>query len=102
MSNRGLRIVWLRLRIEKGKRFRLFFPIPLGVFRELLDNLHDLMALICVFVPKRSENNPGFSVYAVKELILMLILFLGSITDYGPYDLVDVTADKVRASIKIR
>ena len=102
MSNRGLRIVWFKIHTENGKKFRLFFPISLNVFRELLDSFDDLISVICLFTPKTFSPGASVPVRAVKDITEMLIQLLGTMTDDGPYDLVDVSADKVRISIKIR
>jgi len=102
MSNSGLKILWFRLRTDNGKKFRLFFPISLNVFRELLDSFVDLTSLACVFTPKTPKKGSHMSVRAVRELLLMLIMLLGTITEDGPYDLINVDADNVKVSIKIR
>ncbi|PKM72540.1 MAG: hypothetical protein CVU91_09135 [Firmicutes bacterium HGW-Firmicutes-16] len=102
MSNRGFRIVWFNLHTENGKKFRLSFPISLNVFRELMDSFQDLITVICLFVPKSFASKNSISIHAVKEIAVMVIELLGSITDDGPYDLVDVEADNVKVSIKIR
>lgn len=102
MSNSGLRIIWFRLHTENGKRFRLLFPISLNVFRELVDSILDLISLICIFTPKTPKSGSRLSIRAVRELLLMLMYLLGSITEDGPYDLVNVAADNVKVSIKIR
>lgn len=88
--------------MENGKRFRLFFPISLNVFMELLDSTLDLMTLICIFAPKPPNSGSRISVHTVNEIIQMLIDLLGSITQDGPYDLLDVVANNVKVSIKIR
>ena len=80
----------------------MFFPISLNVFLELLDSILDLMSLICIFAPKPLISGSHMSVHTAKELITMVIELLCSITEDGPYDLVDVNADDVRVSIKIR
>jgi len=102
MSSSGLRIVWFRLNTENGKKFSLFFPISLNVFRELLDSFIDLITVICLFTRKSFAPGASIPVHAVKDTANMLMQLLGSITDDGPYDLVDVSADNVRVSIKIR
>lgn len=102
MSNSGLRLVWFRLHTENGKKFRLFFPFSLNVFRELLDSFIDLLSVVCLFAPNKPDLGSRISVQTAKELIRMLLAFFGSITDDGPYDLVDISADSVRVSIKIR
>lgn len=102
MSSKGSGVVWLKLRKGSGRGFHLRFPIAMYVFRELLDSVLDIVALACVFVPKRKNSPSGMSVHAIRELLLMLTALLGSITEDGPYDLVDVTADNVEVQIKIR
>ncbi|MFB0921625.1 MAG: hypothetical protein QMB62_12235 [Oscillospiraceae bacterium] len=102
MSNKSLRIIWLKVHTENGKKFQLNFPVSLGVFRELLDSFQDLVIVICLFVPKSFSPKNSISIHAVKEITVMVIGLLGSITDDGPYDLVDVEADGVRVLIKIR
>jgi hypothetical protein len=42
------------------------------------------------------------SLYTINELVLLLTNLLASITDYGPYDLVNVSCENVNVSIKIR
>lgn len=104
MSIRGFHILWFQLQMEKQRHFRFPFPIPMYIFQEILDCVVDLLELVCLFVPNRSVTNThsNFSVYAIKELVIMTCKLLDSITDYGPYDLVDVTTDQVRISIKVR
>lgn len=102
MWNSGLRVVWFRLNKENGRSLHLHFPISLNVLMELTDCILDIMTLICAFTPKTSKAGSRISMRAVRELVLMLMALLSSITDDGPYDLVDVTAEDVRVSIKIR
>lgn len=102
MSSKGLRIVWFYLHNENGKKVRLFFPITVNVFRELLDSVLDIVEVICIFVPQRSTSSSRFSVHTLKQMIIMLIELFSSITDDGPYDLVNVTANNVKVSIKVR
>ena len=102
MSNRGLRLIWIKVNTENGKKFRLSFPVSLNVFRELLDSFQDLITVMCLFVPKSYAPKNSISIHVVKDIVVMVIELLGSITDDGPYDLVDVEADRVKVSIKIR
>ena len=102
MSSRGLRIIWLRVHTDNGKKFKLNFPVSLNVFRELLDSFQDLITVICLFVPKSFTPKHSISVHAVKDIATMVIELLGSITDDGPYDLVNVEAEGVKVFIKIR
>ncbi len=102
MSNRGFRIIWLKVHTENGKKFRLSFPISLNVFRELFDSFLELIAFISLFVPKSFVPKNSIPIHAVKEIVVMVIELLGSITDDGPYDLVNVDAGGVEVHIKIR
>jgi hypothetical protein len=89
--------------MESNKHFYFTFPIPLYIFQEVLDSIIDFLSFACLFAPKRtSPNSSSVSIYAVKDLILMSTKLLDSLTEGEPYDLVDVTADKVKVSIKIR
>jgi hypothetical protein len=104
MWNKGFRILWIRIQFDIDKHFGLPFPIPMHIFQELLDSTLDLLTVVCLFVPGTPKNisSPSFTVYAVKEVIETTMKLLDSLTQDEPYDLVDVTADKVRVFIKIR
>lgn len=93
--------MFVRVHTEKGRKFRLFFPVSLNIFRELLDCLYDLTSLACIFTPKTPRQSSHISVHTVRELLGMLIVLLGSINEDGPYELVNVDADKTKVSIKI-
>lgn len=95
-------MIWFKIHTQNGKSFRLSFPITLYVLLELLDCIYDVLVLACIFVPKKPHSGSRISVHTIKELIPMLMQLLGSITKDGPYDLVDVAADNVKVSIKIR
>lgn len=60
------------------------------------------MVLICFFVPKKSNSSLYLSVHNIKELVQMLMKLFDSFTESEPYDLVNLTADKIKVSIKIR
>ena len=102
MSNKGLRVIWFRLNTGKNKGFHLSYPISMNVFQELLDSFLDLIAFACFFVTKNSKSSSHMSIHDVKELVQMLMALFGSITEDGPYDLVNVATDDVKVSIKIR
>lgn len=103
MWNKGFRILWVKLQIDKGKHFGLPFPVPIYIFHELLDCTLDLFTVLVFFIPRlRLSSYSSFSAYTIKALIELTIKLLDSITEDEPYDLVDVTADKVRVFIKIR
>ncbi len=96
--------MWIKLRIENRRLLSIPFPIPLYILQELLDCILDLLNVACFFVPKVPEPNPSsqFTIYSVKTLVIMVMKLLDSLTGEESYDLVDVTADKVRVLIKIR
>jgi hypothetical protein len=92
------------LQKEDNPHLSLSFPISLYVFQELLDCILDLLELACFFVPKRAFTNSSasFSVYTLKEFVRMTMRIFDSLTEGEPFELVDVTADKIKISIKIR
>lgn len=104
MSNKSFRLLWLKLQMENNKHFYLNFPIPLYVFQELLDCILDLLTLACLVVPRTppSSSYSSFTVYTIKDIVLITMKLFDSLTEGEPYDLVDVTADNVKVSIKIR
>ncbi|MDF2911563.1 MAG: hypothetical protein K0Q56_2444 [Sporolactobacillus laevolacticus] len=102
MSTRALQVIWFKIQTQNGKSVRLHFPISLYVLLELLDCFLVLIKLVCLFAPKRPSSGSHISIHAIKELIPMLMELLRSITKDGPYDLVDVAADNVKVSIRIR
>ncbi|UZW13379.1 hypothetical protein OSC52_16235 [Clostridium pasteurianum] len=61
------------------------------------------MKFICLFIPRRPNlASSSFTAYTAKELVQITMNLFNSLTDFEPYDLVDVTTHKVRISIKIR
>lgn len=104
MLNKGFRILWIKIIIDKHRHVHLHFPIPLYVFQELLDCLLDLLAVTSLFAPRNSGSfkSPSFFIHAIRELVQMLLKLFDSFTESEPYDLVEVSNDDVRISIKIR
>jgi hypothetical protein len=102
MWNRGLRIIWLKIQLQNGKNFRLSLPISLNVLMELLDGALDLMTMICMVAPKKPHSASHVSAHSIKELTQLLMILFGSITKDGGYDLVEVSADHVNVSIKVK
>lgn len=102
MSIKGCRLLWLKLQIE-GRGLGIPIPIPLYTFQELLDGCLDLLTAACFFVLKAPDPGSAASitVYSVKELIIMVIKLLDSLAEDEPYDLINVTTDKVKVLIKI-
>ena len=104
MSIKGFRILWFKLQIKNNRYFCLPFPIPMYIFQELLDCLLDLLTLVCLFVPKtpHPKSSSSFTLHTVKDLVQIIMKLFDSLTEGEPYDLVDVTADNVKVTIKIR
>ncbi len=104
MLSKSFRLIQIKLQVNNNVHFNFPFPIPFYIFQELLDCFLELIIFVCLFIPKPA--NPGlsssFSVYAAKELVQMVIQIFDSITECEPFDLVDVSADHVRVSIKVR
>jgi hypothetical protein len=55
-------------------------------------------------VPKGPDPNSysRITLYSVKDLVVLVMKLLDSLTGDEPYDLADVTTDKVQVLIKIR
>lgn len=104
MSIKCFHLLWIKLRIENRRFISIPFPIPLYIFQELLDCFLDLLTVVCFFVPKVSAPNSSSRItsYSVKDLVILVMKLLDSLTGDEPYDLVDVTTDKVQVLIKIR
>jgi hypothetical protein len=100
---KGFRILWLNVQVNKDKHFNLTFPISVFVFQELLDSVSDLLVIGCRFSSNRANTlPPAISIHTVNQLVQMLSNLLDSLTESEPYDLVDVTADNVKVTIRIR
>lgn len=95
-------MIWFKLHTQNGRNIRLSVPISLFVLRDLLDSMLDSMTLVCLFAPKAPRSGSRFSPHAVKEILRTAVAMLGSVTQDGPYDLVDVAADNVSVCVKIR
>ena len=104
MLNKGFRIIWVKINVDKHKEIHLNFPVSFYVFQELLDCLLDLQAFVCLFVPKTASSykSPTFYIHSSREVLQMLMKLFDSITEHEPYDLVEVSHDNVKVSIKIR
>ena len=102
MLTNKIHIMWLKLQRE-DKHFRLSFPVPLYIFKELLDCILDLLELACFLVPKKKQkDNSQFSVYGAKIITQMGINLLDTLADGEPYNFFDVKTNKISVSAKIR
>lgn len=104
MLTRSFHSIWINIKIDGHKHFRLFLPVSIYAFQELLDCVLDLLSFASLFVPRENKANKykSISVHNINELVLMVMSLLASITENGPYDLVDVSCENVNVSIKIR
>lgn len=94
MSIKKFRVLWIKLRIENKRFFSIPFPIPLYIFRELLDCFLDLLTVAYFFAPKKISQ--------AKALFLIIMKLLDSLSGDEPYDLVDVADDNCRVLIRVR
>ena len=104
MSIKCFHLLWIKLRIENRRFTSIPFPIPLYIFQDLLDCFLDLLTVACFLVPKGPDPNSysRITLYSVKDLVVLVMKLLDSLTGDEPYDLADVTTDKVQVLIKIR
>lgn len=104
MSIKGFRLLWIKLETQNRWFLSIPIPIPLYIFQELLDCFLDLLNVACFFAPKVPVSNSSsrITLYSVKALVIIVMKLLDSLTENEPYDLVDVTTDKIKVLIKIR
>lgn len=104
MSIKGFRFLWIKLQIENRRFISIPFLIPFYIFQELLDCFLDLLTVACFFVQKVPDpsSSSRVTIYSLKALVIMSMRLLDSLTVDEPYDLVDMTTDKVKVLIKIR
>lgn len=104
MSIKGIRLLGIKVEISNKKFISIPFPIPLYIFGELLDCALDLLTVVCFFVPKAPDQNSSsrINIDSVKALVIVTMKLLDSLNTDEPYELVDVTTDKVKVLIKVR
>jgi hypothetical protein len=104
MLNKRFHILWLKLYIKGNRNIHINFPVSLCIFEELMDCTMDLLTIVCLFIPVRDNKNSSahLKLYDIKELIGLIMILFNSLTEEEPYDLVDIIADKVNISIRIR
>ncbi len=103
MWNKNFRILWIKIHVTENKHFYMNLPISLYAFEELTECVMDLLTLACFFVPKGFSPSPhSVSIHAVKELMVSILRVFKSLTFDEAYDLVEVEAQNVKVSIKIR
>ncbi len=103
MLNRNLRIIWVKIHVTENNRFYMNLPISLYAFEEISECVMDLLALTCFFAPKEYGTSfHSVSVHTLREVLHSVIKMFESLTFDEPYDLVEVEAQNVKVSIKIR
>lgn len=104
MSIKDFRLLWIKLQIEDRRFINISFPIPLYIFQELFDCFLDLLTVICFFAPKvpDPEASSRTDIYSVKVLTAIAVKLLDSLSGDEPYDVVDVTTDKVKVLIEMK
>ncbi len=103
MWNNKFRVLWVKIHITENRHIYLNLPISLYAFVELTECVMDLLTLACFFTPKDWRPSPySVPLYAVKELMQSVIKVFESLTFEEAYDLVEVEAQNVKVSIKIR
>lgn len=104
MSINGFHTLSIGLQIAERRFIKIPIPIQLFIFEELLESFLDILNIACFFVPKTAHPNSGssLSIHSTKALVIAVLTLLGSLNIDEPYDLIDVTTDKVRVLIKVR
>jgi hypothetical protein len=103
MLNRGFRILWVKVQLSDTRFFHINLPISLFAFQELLDCIMDILAFLCIFEPSNHKPvNSFLSMHTMRDLTNALIQFFDSLVGTEPYDLVEVEAEKVKISVRIR
>jgi len=96
------RFLWISIKINGSKKFRLYLPISIYALWELSDCVTDLMSFASLFAPKVCKSNKHIPVHLIKEMTSSLSDLLSSITEDGPYKLVEVSHENINISIQIR
>ncbi len=104
MSIKCFRLLWIKLQIEDRRFINISVPMPLYIFQELFDSFLDLLTVACFFVPKARDSNSSsrINIYSMKALTAVVMKVLDSLNEDEPYNVVDVSTDKVKVLIKIR
>lgn len=104
MSIKYFRLLWIKLQIENRRFLNISLPIPLYIFQELFDSFLDLLTVAYFFAPKMPDQNSSsrINIYSVKLFTAIVMKLLDSLNENEPYNIVDVSTDKVKVLIKIR
>ncbi len=104
MSINGFHTLSIGLQLAKRRFIKIPIPIRLSVFEELLDSFLDILNIACFWVPKTDSHISGssLSIHSTRALVIAILTLLDSLNIDEPYDLIDVSTDKVRVLIKVR
>ncbi len=103
MWNKNFRVLWVKIHVTENKHFYMNLPISLYAFTELSECVMELLTLVCFLVPRGISPSPySVSVHAVKDVMQSVLKIFESLTFDEAYDLVEVEAENVKVSIKIR
>ncbi|AFA50106.1 hypothetical protein [Acetobacterium woodii] len=104
MSINGFHTLSIGLQLAERHFIKIPIPIRLSVFEELLDSFLDILNIICFWAPKTDARISGssLSIHSTRALVIAILTLLDSLNIDEPYDLIDVSTDKVRVLIKVR
>lgn len=105
MLIKGFRVALVKVQVHEKRNINLSFPVPFSILQELLDSALDILELTCFLSKGKgtgAESTKLATVYSAKDLVSMSMELLDSLAGNEPYDLIDVAADNVRVSIRIR
>ncbi|MDI3537316.1 MAG: hypothetical protein PWP30_1798 [Eubacteriaceae bacterium] len=100
MSIRGFRSLWIRLQIKDKHLIPFPFPFSIAVLKDLLESILDLLIIISPFINERTS--PYAFNKTAKELTIQTLKLLNDLNFGESFDLVDVSTDEVKISIKVR
>jgi hypothetical protein len=99
MLIRGFRSLWIRLEVKDRRFIRFPFPFSILILEDLLGSILDLLTIISPFI-NESKNPYAFNITA-KELVIQTLKLLNALNFSESFDLVDVSTDDVKISIKV-
>lgn len=104
MSIKSGHYVWLKIKVDSKRYMNISLPISINAVREILGCFVDLLSTACFFVPNvhKTDSDAQLTVFTMRDFVILVETFIDALTDEGTYDLVDVEADDVNVSIKIR
>lgn len=104
MSIKSGHYVWLKIKVESKRYMNISLPVSINAVREILDCFVDLLSAACFFVPNvhKADSDTQMTVFTMRDFVILVEKLLDALTDEGAYNLIDVAADDVNVSIKIK